>query len=402
MVAQGGGVCQTTAYHTAGSNSVTDRQQRVLFFVHDGSGLGHLRRVCNVAEALQGSCASLVLTGHRAVAWMLSPQSEFVHLPSWDSIDPSRSRYWNRAPWVDDMAVGARLRAKLLAATFDAFAPDAIVVDYHPFGRFNELRPHLERSSARKYLLLRGLIDDEDRDMLCGAASAELAQVFDGIVIACDRRVVDMTATYPFAPAAAERMTYAGYIVTPPPRDRLAVRHAAGVSADVPWVVCSGGGGKLGELLIEECLDVARDFPDAHFDVIAGPRSRFIPPTSVPANCRLFNERHELAEWHGACDVLITPGGYNSLLEGGAGGARLLVRPTQSNADAEPREHAKRLGAAYPVTIAETREALREGLAAFLRDAMHEPRPRFPYATGGAHALRELILARARIGASSH
>src|SRR5688572_15291252 len=110
-------------------------QQRVLFFVHDGSGLGHLRRMCRVADALQGSCASLVVTGHRAVAWMLSAECEFVHLPSWDSIDASRGRYWNRIPWMIEEPAGRRCRADILSAVFEAFSAHAIVVDYHPFGR---------------------------------------------------------------------------------------------------------------------------------------------------------------------------------------------------------------------------------------------------------------------------
>ena len=198
-------------------------QQRILFFVHDGSGLGHLRRICRVADALQGPCASLVVTGHRAVAWMLSEGSEFVHLPSWDSIDASRSRYWNRTPWIIEESSGRRCRADVLSAAFEAFSPHAIVVDYHPFGRYGELRHILAHSTARKYLLLRGVIDGDDFDMLCGSASAEIAEVFDAIVVACDRRVIDVAASYNLAPRAAGMLTYVGYITALPRFDRSVV-----------------------------------------------------------------------------------------------------------------------------------------------------------------------------------
>jgi len=369
-----------------------NEQQSILFFVHDGSGLGHLRRVCRVADAVQGPCASLVVTGHRAVAWMLSAECEFVHLPSWDSIDASRSRYWNRTSWMVEESAGRQCRADLLSATFKAFSPHAIVVDYHPFGRYGELREILAHTSARKYLLLRGVIDGDDVEMLCGNASAEIAEVFDAIIVACDRRVIDVAASYDLAPRAAGMLTYVGYIVALPRVDRSIIRHAAGVPRDAPWVVCSAGGGKRGERLIEECVDAAAAFPGARFDVVVGPRSRLVIPVAVPPNCRVFAERRDLPEWHGACDVLVTAGGYNSVLEAAAGGARLLVRPTDSNGDAEPREHATRLSAEYPVMIADDAESLRAGIESCLLQTMRAPRPVFPYSMEGLQTLRSLIL----------
>jgi predicted glycosyltransferase len=371
---------------------MNEHQQRILFFVHDGSGLGHLRRICHVADALQGPCASLVVTGHRSVSWMLTAGCEFVHLPSWDSIELSRSRYWNRTPWMIEESAARRCRAEMLSAAFEAFSPHAIVVDYHPFGRYGELRRILARSKARKYLLLRGVIDGADFDMLCGNASAEIAEVFDAIVVACDRGVIDVAASYDLVPRAARLLTYVGYITAPPRCDRGAVREAAGVPRDIPWIVCSAGGGKRGEGLIEECVDVAAAFPNVRFDAVLGPRSRLAIPTAVPSNCRVFAERRDLPEWHGACDVLVTPGGYNSLLEGAAGGARLLVRPMRNNRDSEPRDHASRLSAIYPVTIAADADALRTGVADCIRQMAYAPRPIFPYSMDGLQTLRNLLL----------
>jgi predicted glycosyltransferase len=301
-----------------------------------------------------------------------------------------------------DESAGRRCRADILSAAFEGFSPHAIVVDYHPFGRYSELRKILEHSTARKYLLLRGVIDGEDVDMLCGSASAEIADVFDRIVVACDRRVVDVAASYDFAPQAAGMLTYVGYITALPRFDRSVVRQQAGVPHDLPWVVCSAGGGKRGERLIEECVDAAVAFPSVHFDVVVGPRSRLATPTAASPNCRVFSERRDLPEWHGACDVLVTPGGYNSVLEGAAGGARLLVRPTRSNRYAEPREHAARLSAGYPVTIADDAESLRAALENCLRETMRDPRPVFPYSTEGLQTLRTLILSDQQLLPNNH
>src|SRR5579872_3365057 len=76
-------------------------QKRIIFFVHDGTGLGHLRRLARIAKNLQGPYSCLIVTGHRAAYWFVSEESEYVHLPSLDNLLPSKSLYWGLKPFVE-------------------------------------------------------------------------------------------------------------------------------------------------------------------------------------------------------------------------------------------------------------------------------------------------------------
>ena len=61
---------------------------RVLLFCHDGTGLGHLRRISRLAGALTEQFSTLVLSGVREASWIVPADCGLVMLPNWDGIDP--------------------------------------------------------------------------------------------------------------------------------------------------------------------------------------------------------------------------------------------------------------------------------------------------------------------------
>jgi len=310
-------------------------QKRVLLFAHDGGGLGHLRRMARIASALQGPCAALVVTGLREGAWIVPETCELLHLPGWNSLRAKRAKYWGRAAWLDiDEPAARRMRSEWLAAAFRAFAPDAVLVDYLPFGKADELVEALQASCARKYFVLRGIIDSSDRDVLCGDAARRIGDAYDRILVAADPRIVDVVEQCAFDPQTAAKVALVGY-VAPPPGDPAAARRARGLADGQSWVVCSGGGGMHAEKFLHHCVDVAARMPDVAFDVVFGPRSNenLARRTIAPANCRVTRRCLTLPEWHAAADVVVTSGGYNSMLEAAVGGARILVFPSHTGAE---------------------------------------------------------------------
>lgn len=371
-------------------------QKRVLLFTHDGSGLGHLSRVARIATEIQGLCASLVVTGLRQSTWIVPDECEVLCLPNWDSFRSDRIKYWDRPVWLEiTIEEAMRMRRELLDAAFRAFSPDAILVDYLPFGKFNELKPILSKSKVKKYLILRGIIDTSDYQFLCGEASGIMGTVFDRILVTADRRIVDISEEYSFDPLAASKVTYVGY-VSPKTVDRCEVRRARGLHVDEPWVVCSGGGGMYAEKFLQYCIDVAATMPHVQFDIVFGPRSNktLSKRSIVPPNCRVKHECRNLSEMHASSDVVATTGGYNSIIEAAVGGARLIVFPSQGGNDDEQYVHTSRLAKYYPVCIlkrdGDLRSELESALAAATAGSI---RPCFPLDVSGTLKIRELVLA---------
>ena len=56
-------------------------RNRVLLSCHDGTGLGHLRRISRLAGVLQGQFSTLVLCGMREAAWIVPQECGFIRLP---------------------------------------------------------------------------------------------------------------------------------------------------------------------------------------------------------------------------------------------------------------------------------------------------------------------------------
>lgn len=327
-------------------------QRRAIFFVFDGGvGLGHLRRLSLIAKAMQGPFACLIVTGHRAAAhWFVPAECEYVHLPAWDSLLPEKSAYWGRAPFVTlDRCDAVRLRRDLLRGVVEAFAPDVMIVDHLPLGMHDELGEIVAGTRCAKYLVTRGVqneTEDLDRLLLAGAARAAIAEHYDRVLLAIDPRILDFAARYPALDGVAGKFRAVGYVVAPAaPDDIAATRRARGLNDGDRWVVASAGGGQTGETLIAASCDLALAHPDIRFDIAIGPRSRLSRDVLPNApNLRLHDAVADLAPWHAAADIVISSGGYNTLLETLQGRARIVCVPNRKSERDEQYAHAARLG----------------------------------------------------------
>jgi predicted glycosyltransferase len=330
-------------------------QKRALFFVFDGgTGVGHLRRLASIAKRLQGRFSCLIVTGHRAAAhWFVPAECEYVHLPSWDSLIEAKARYWGRAPFLMVDRTGAvRLRKHIIHGVVRGFRPDAIFVDHLPLGAEEELATVLESSPARKYLVTRGVLNETEnlrQLILGGKAHDSLRDHYHRVLVASDRRVFDFSRQYNLAPEIRAKTLHTGYVAESVPGEVIArTREDRGLDAGDIWVVASAGGGQLGEQLIEGCLRLARAHPHIAFDIVLGPRSSLgwtDPHRSVIAADRLHlhKEVPHLPVLHASADLVISSGGYNSLLEALQGRAKILCFPYRRDPRDEQYHHAARL-----------------------------------------------------------
>src|ERR671918_2377653 len=244
--------------------------RRVLFYSHDGTGLGHLRITLGVATAyasLRPQDSLLLLTGSlHAGAFPLPENLDFVKIPAM----PKRELYASLPPtegYTGSHNSTIRFRTALALATVQAFDPQLVVIDHAPAGLFRELAPSIDwlrrRDPAPSLALLM-------RDITFGPEQTRsiwknegvyplLDEVYDRILVYGDRRVFDPIATYGMSERAASRTRFCGYLAPAPPRRSPAQVRNEVEAGTLTLVAVSVGGGADGCALLRTYLAGLRD-----------------------------------------------------------------------------------------------------------------------------------------------
>lgn len=360
-------------------------RKRILLLCHEGVGLGHLRRISRIAAALQQRHACLVVTGIREALWLVPQECELLKLPSWEGIDQMRAARRGRTPAIDMSRPEAlAFRSELMLAAARSFRPDAILVDYLPFGHGDELRQLILSTPARKYLVHRGITDTSDESILQGAATEEIADTYDRILVMADRRVSDLAVKDRYCARAAAKIEYCGYIVP-----ELA-RHAGDIKFDV---VCAGGGGSGAEELMTACARAAERNPDASFCIVVGPRSRLSARGlgEIPSNAHVIESTDRLPQLFAQAAVVVSTGGYNSILETVSGGGRIIVHPNQRGDDDEQQAFATGLSRHYPIRLVRDLGAIVQAVRDELRLFRSSGKAPFPLAGDGLARILDIV-----------
>jgi predicted glycosyltransferase len=333
---------------------MADREQkRAIFFSFDGgTGVGHLRRLARIAKRLQGRFACLLVTDRSAAGLLVPEECEYVHLPSWDSLLDAKARYWNRPPFMSlTTDEGVRFRKRIIEGIIEAFDPDVIFVDHLPLGAYEELTDVIRNARGIKYLVTRGVqneTEDLQRLVLGGLARELISTYYHRVLVAMDPQVFDLAKNYNISSDISGKAVHTGYVIDSVSDDSIkATRERHGLQDDDIWVVASAGGGQLGEQLIQGCLELTNTHKNIVFDIVHGPRSS-LPLGHGPAahdgdNVRVHKENGEMPYLHASADLVISSGGYNSLLEALQGNAKILCFPLRKDHRDEQYRHATSL-----------------------------------------------------------
>ncbi|HYW17209.1 MAG TPA: alpha-hydroxy-acid oxidizing protein [Allosphingosinicella sp.] len=359
-------------------------RKRVLLYAHEGMGMGHLRRISRIAGTLAPNYSTLVLSGMRESAWIVPPLTGLVKLPDWDGLSTHRAQRVGRPPWIDLKPGGAlAFRTRAILDVARLYRPDVMIVDYLPMGQRHELQPVLETMDCTRYLIHRGIADTSDSFVLSGEATRAIAAHYDRILVTSDPRLGNVADDDDYCPEARAITRYAGFVTAPP--------EASGPSG-APYIVCSGGGGYRAEPMIVECVAIARRNPFIRFQIVLGPRSRLkVADLDAPANCEVRQQRDDLADLHRDAAVLVTSGGYNSVLEAAFGGARVIVHPSQSGDDDEQVRFANALSGHHPVRLVEKLEDVEAVLLAFWEEAGAGPCAPLALDRGGDETIAAIV-----------
>jgi predicted glycosyltransferase len=358
------------------SRSSKSVRRRALFYVYDGgSGIGHLRRLARIAEAMRDDFSCLLVAGHAVgPQWIVPEGCEYVRLPSWDNLISARAVYWARAPFLDaSLDEAVRLRSAILLGVVEGFRPDAMLVDHLPLGAHAELTPVMRATGCLKYLVTRGIqneTEDLQRLLLGGDPMRSLANDYHRIFSAIDSRIFNFADNYGFPSEVTSKIISTGYVAPKVPAcHRASVRSFRGLDDATPWVVASAGSGQWGEPLVEKCIALSLQHQEAQFDIVMGPRSRLSRTEEhAQGRIRLHASCANLADFHAACDIVITAGGYNTIVEAIQGKARIICIPYRKSAQDEPFRHAMLLKPYVNVQAAEELGELGELLKTTIDD----------------------------------
>ena len=369
--------------------------QSVLLYSHDTYGLGHLRRNTAIAHALLTRDPKLtitLITGSSVVNDVPIPAGVgIVRLPSAIKVGPES--YQPAQPGRSMSHLFAE-RSGMLASTLLRVRPDVFLVDHAPLGMKGELTHALEMAreilpSTRVVLGLRDVLDDADTVIRLWherSIYAALENLYDRILVYGCRELFDVAREYALPAAVAERVVFTGYIAkdhglepTGPPINPWPRNRRAGEKR----LLVTGGGGGDAALMFDRFLE-AWPALSAHRPsqalLVTGPLMSDEARRSLRGRTRRLHGV-ELLDFSPAmlsllsdADLVITMGGYNSLVEAVTLRKRIVCCP-RVTPRREQLIRAKILAGLGLATVPRLDRTSREEFAQIILGALEEPAP---------------------------
>lgn len=318
---------------------------RFILYSFDNGTLGHARRTLNIATALSNHCddALIMLVGSADLflTQELPARVDYLRLPAVSRESFERARYVS-SKWGDGDPWFWKMRSDILRDVFMAFEPTAIIVDYKAPGISGELVAGLQavksnNSSVRTFCGIRDWPDSPDRAIRKwkNDGTYELFEtVYDEVIVYGSPDVFDIVPEYKLP---RDRTYYAGYIMPEP----LKAGDIPG-GLQQPRVLVTGGGGSYLQPLVESVLAAWDTLPDCErpvIEILPGPycgksllaRLTKLSDTRIKITSTVVDARERMI----GASLVITQGGYNSLIEALSLGIRPLVLPRMASPGAD-------------------------------------------------------------------
>jgi predicted glycosyltransferase len=326
-------------------------KKRLLFYCQSLLGIGHFIRSRQILFALRDFDVLFVYGGEFVPDFDLPPWVETVYLPALRS-DASFERLYVVDNHHSLSEIQASRREALLAA-FDRFAPDVLLIELFPFGRwkFNfELAPLLDRArSARPDVkivcsLRDILVRRADQARYEAEVCALMNRYFDLLLIHADPRLQRLEETFGSVAGLNCAICYTGYVgqteVHPKPEQ----------TAGCPTFLVSVGAGRVGHELISCALDAdTRITRDHRLSILAGPHMPAEQFQSlqdrVEGRSHITLQRHttQFLNLLRQADLSISMAGYNTCMDILLAGVRAVVWPFTEHENGEQMLRARKL-----------------------------------------------------------
>jgi ATP-binding cassette subfamily B protein len=358
---------------------------RVLFYSHNGVGVGHLQRQLDLATAYRerhpDSVVLLASGSHGASMFNIPSGIDYVKLPSLQMVD--RYRTWKPRDLSLPLQDVIELRSELLHDTVKAVAPDLLVADFMPAGPYGELLPaleELERSGGRAVAGFRDVIDDPGfvRQLWASSGTYDvLRKHYTSICVYGDPRTLDFVSAYGLDDDLASRVSYCGYLGRRSPRT-----NGEPAACERPFVVATSGGGADGPALLHAFVHAAarlRPRTGGTWLAVTGPLMSDDDHAEIVAlaeqqqiDCRRLIP--ELRNTIAAADCVVSMAGYNTVCDIMSYRRRSVLVP-RAQPSREQSLRAQRLRAWGVADVLHADELRPESLAGAIEHALGEPAP---------------------------
>ena len=314
---------------------------RFMLYSHDGLGLGHLRRNLAIAAALteaEPDASVLIVTGCTELgAHGLGRNVDVLTVPGLRKLGNGRYSARRLAMSGQDIR---ELRTAQIEAAVRSFRPDVMLVDKHPLGVREELRPVLDTllaAGGRAALGFRDVLDHPAavrREWAVSHLTEAAREYFERLLVYGDRSVVDFVDEYRLPASLALRTRYCGYVVHPQATRSLPVDALPGFATRLgrrPTVLATAGGGEDGWALLDNFVRSASGAP-WHGVVVTGPQLSRSERARLRARAEEVGvEFHVtvpgLSSWFPHVDAMVCMGGYNTLGEAISCGTPIVCVP---------------------------------------------------------------------------
>lgn len=388
------------------------RRPTLLFYCQHSLGMGHLARAFALCEALTRRFTVVLLCGGKLPATKRPPEGvRIVPLPPLGAARDGTLLSHDAGRSVDD---ARDLRRRAILETFRSVRPEAVLVEFFPFGkrRFaGELLPLLAEAASRRPAApvvvssVRGiLVGRGSEQQQFDDRSAELAnEYFDAVLVHSDPAFASFEES--FRPRVPLRIPvhHTGFVVPNGTSPNGAGPNGTRSAGDV---VVSAGGGMVGVSLLRTAVAAHRLLGDVPMRVIGGP---FFPEDAWQALREKAAGRPGLvlrrsvpdlgAELH-AARASVSQSGYNTALDVLRAGLPALFVPFAENGEDEQTTRARRLADLGAGRVLDPEQLCPSRLAAEIRALLRfQPRPPRLDLGGGAATVRILAeLHAARFG----
>lgn len=362
---------------------------RVVFYSHNGFGLGHVRRNLTLAESLlrrKPTADVLMITGSAGLhEFPLPPNMDVVKLPS---VRKQGAGRWRPHSLDIEMEHLVGLRRTVILEAVRAYRPHLFVADFLPLGVEEELRPALEdlrsRRGARSVIGFRDILDEPKAIRESWAEEgipAALEELYDLMLVYGETDWFDFSL-YGLPP---DLPRYVGLLGDPSaaPRSRP--------PGDVRLLVTSGGGADGYPVLAAalESVDLLRDRVAGKLGctALAGP----LMPEPDVERLRAIGKRvgarvHRFADDFtgklARASVVVGMAGYNTVCDVLSYRRPAVIVPRPGPSHEQPIR-AKILGDRSLATVLPLAECTSQTLAAVLMGELQER----PYPEGSAPGL---------------
>jgi predicted glycosyltransferase len=381
---------------------------RVLFWVQQLLGSGHLKRAATLVRAMAGRGLEVTLaTGGMPLpslfAGSLPHGVEVVQLPAIHASDPSFSQLVD----ADGRPASETLWRERLARLQDLLAdrrPQVLITEMFPFGRRafrRELLPLLEAAGAlrpRPWRLCSVrdiLVQKPSLKSYAWMRDTALAH-YDRVLVHTDPQLIPFDLTFPFAAALEDRLVNTGYVVDAPSPAQ------SEESVGPPEVLVSAGGGRVGATLLEAAIEARSlsSLSSAPWRLIAGASfaaDRFDAlHAGLPEGITLDRHRRDFDALLANSLLSVSQAGYNTVVEGLRLGKPMVLVPFETASETEQRMRAERLASLGLAEAVWESELAASSLARAIDAAYQRPAGRQPGATAlnldGAATTARLVM----------